>query len=78
MELDMTINNRFGVLLAEKQISERRNIPLSEISQSTKIPRQTLYAWQHNTVTRYDAHVIDALCKYFDCQPGDLFHYVED
>lgn len=76
--MSMTINNRFGVLLAEKKIRERRNISLAEISQSTGIPRKTLYAWQNNTVTRYDAGIIDALCKYFACQPGDLFHYVQD
>jgi len=75
--MDMTINNRFAVLLAEKRVQERRNIPLSEIAAATGIPRQTLYAWENNGVTRYDAHVIDALCKYFACQPGELFHYVE-
>lgn len=76
--MGMTVNNRFAILLAEKRVKERRNISLGEVSNDTSIPRKTLYAWANNTVTRYDAAIIDALCKYFDCQPGDLFHYVEN
>jgi len=76
--MDMTVNNRFGILLAEKRVSERRNIALSEVERQTGIPRKTLYAWQNNTVTRYDAGIINALCAYFGCDPGDLFHYVPD
>lgn len=71
------INNRFAVLLAEKQIKERRNIPLAEIADEVGIARKTLYAWENNTVTRFDVSVIDALCKYFQVKPGDLFEYVE-
>lgn len=70
------INNRFAILLAEKQIKERRNIPLAEIADEIGIARKTLYAWENNTVTRFDAPVIDALCKYFDVEPGQLFEYV--
>lgn len=72
------INNRFGVLLAEKRVKERRSIPLSEIADETGITRPTLYAWQNNTVTRFEATVIDKLCKYFSVQPGELFEYVPD
>jgi DNA-binding Xre family transcriptional regulator len=75
--MDM-INNRFGVLLAEKKKEERRNIPLSEIAEATKISRKTLYAWENNTVTRFDVSVINALCKYFGVKPGELFEYVVD
>ena len=76
--MGMTINNRFGVLLAEKRVKERRKISLAEIASETGVPRQTLYAWENNTVTRFDSHVMDALCKYFDCKIGDLFQYVPD
>lgn len=72
------INNRFGILLAEKRVKERRNIPLSEVASETKISRPTLQAWASNTVTRFDMPVIDALCKYFGVQPGELFEYIPD
>jgi transcriptional regulator with XRE-family HTH domain len=75
--MSVAINNRFAVLLAEKQIKERRNIPLAEVAEATGISRRALYAWENNNVNRFDVPVIDALCKYFGVKPGDLFEYVE-
>ncbi len=74
----VAINNRFAVLLAEKQIKERRNIPLAEVAEATGISRRALYAWENNNVNRFDVPVIDALCKYFGVQPGELFEYVDE
>jgi putative transcriptional regulator len=76
--MNVTVNNRFGVLLAEKRIKERRNIPLAEVAESTGISRQTLYAWENNKVNRFDVPVINALCQYFGIEPGKLFEYVPD
>ncbi len=69
------ISNRFGVLLAEKRIKEKRNISLAEVSEVSGVPRKTLFAWLKNTVTRYDDHVLDALCEYFSCEVGDLLEW---
>jgi DNA-binding Xre family transcriptional regulator len=76
--MDVTVNNRFAVLLAEKRMKEKRSIPLTEVSEATGIPHKTLFAWANNAVTRFDVHVIDAICKYFGVKPGDLFEYIED
>ena len=72
------VNNRFAIMLAEKRVKERRNISLQEVAEKTGIARKTLYAWENNTVTRFDVSVIDAICKYFGVKPGDLFEYVEN
>lgn len=76
--MNVTINNKFAVLLAEKQVKERRNIPLAEVAESTGVSRRALYAWENNDVHRFDDVVINALCRYFGIKPGDLFEYVED
>ena len=76
--MNVAINNRFAVLLAEKRVKEKRNIPLAEVAEATSLPAKTLFAWSNNTVTRFDVHVINAICKYFEVQPGDLFEYVPD
>jgi DNA-binding Xre family transcriptional regulator len=68
----MTVDNRFGVLLAQKEAREKRNIPLTEVERITGITRKTLQQWANNTVTRFDAPVIEALCKYFNCTVGEL------
>ena len=68
----MTIYNRFLTLLAEKGIRENRRISIAEVSRETGITRSTLQGWANNTISRFDAPVIEALCLYFDCEPGNL------
>ena len=76
--MNVTINNKFAVLLAEKRVKERRNISLQEVAESTGISRQSLYKWENNKVNRFDTPVINALCQYFGIEPGALFQYVPD
>lgn len=76
--MNVTVNNRLAILLAEKRMKEKRSIPLTEVSEATGIPHKTLFAWANNAVTRFDVHVIDAICQYFGVNPGDLFEYIED
>ena len=65
-------------LLDEKSFNEKRRITLSEVSDVTGISRATLtrIANVPGNVTNTDT--INALCKYFSCQPGELLIYVED
>lgn len=74
--MNVAINNRFAILLAEKRIKERRNISLQEVAEETGVSRQALYKWENNMVNRFDVPVIDALCRYFEVEPGALFQYV--
>ena len=65
-------------LLDEKAFKEKRRITLSEVSEKTGISRATLtrIANVPGNVTNTDT--INALCKYFECQPAELLVYVED
>ncbi|MCU8040402.1 helix-turn-helix domain-containing protein [Shewanella oncorhynchi] len=64
--------------LDEKAFKEKRRITLSEVSEKTGISRATLtrIANVPGNVTNTDT--INALCKYFECEPGELLMYVED
>ena len=67
------ITNRFMELLAAKARREGRGkISISQVIEETGLSRGTVDGYVHNTITRYDAHVILALCDYLGCQPGDL------
>lgn len=70
------VNNRFAILLAEKRVKERRNISLAEVAEATGISRRALYAWENNSVNRFDTKVIDGLCRYFDVTMSDLLEYI--
>ncbi len=65
-------------LLDEKAFKERRRITLSEVAEKTGIGRATLtrIANVPGNVTNTDT--INALCEYFDCQPGELLVHVPD
>ncbi|GHB02435.1 helix-turn-helix domain-containing protein [Shewanella indica] len=65
-------------LLDEKAFKEKRRITLSEVSEKTGISRATLtrIANVPGNVTNTDT--INALCKYFECQPAELLVYVEE
>jgi putative transcriptional regulator len=76
--MSVTVNNRFAVLLAEKQVKERRNISLVEVAEATGVSRQALYKWENNSINRFEMRVVNSLCKYFGVQIGDLFEYIED
>ena len=60
------------MLLAEKEHRVKRRIPLTEVSEETKLNWKTLQGWANNSITRYDAPVIEALCKYLECEVGKL------
>lgn len=62
-------------MLDDKSFAEKRRITMNEVSEATGIARATLTRIAnvpgHNTNT----DTINALCKYFDCKPGDLIEY---
>ena len=69
------VYNRFKILLAEKEIAEGRKIPYDEIKEVTGIASSTLSAWATNSVRRYDADTIAALCDFLQCELGNLLVY---
>lgn len=74
------IRYRFRELWEAKQRAENRRITLVEIARATGISRNTLSRLADVRQTRYvtNTGVIDRLCRYFGCQPGDLLVYVPD
>lgn len=51
---------------------------LSRVSRETGINRRTLAVLADNKMARYDADVLDRLCVYFRCQPGELLEHFLD
>jgi DNA-binding Xre family transcriptional regulator len=63
---------RFNDLLVEKQKRDNRHISLLQISKDTGIPYKTIWSWANDDLTRFDANVIETLCRYFACSVGEL------
>lgn len=72
------IRFRLAELTADKAFQERRVISMSEIAQATGIHRATLSKIANQPGVNVGTDLIDKLCRYFGCQPGDLLMYVDE
>jgi putative transcriptional regulator len=72
------IRFRLAELVADKAFKERRVVSLSEIAESTGVHRATLSKMANQPGANIGSEIIDKLCRYFACQPGDLMSYLGD
>lgn len=72
------IKSRLKVILAQREVANTPPFTISDVASATGLSRQTLYNLANNTTTRYDASVLDALCRVFKVQVGDLLVYLPD
>lgn len=68
---------RFAALLGAKMHKENRDITLEEIAAQTGIARSSLGRWRNGDLESVRFETLDTLCKYFNCQPGDLLVRVD-
>ena len=74
----MMIRFRLSELIADKAFKERRVVPLTEVAEGTGIHRATLSKVLNQPGTNVGTDIIDKLCRYFRCQPGDLLMYMDE
>lgn len=75
--LFIMIRFRLTELIADKAFKERRVVTLAEVAEATGIHRATLSKMANQPGANIGTEVIDKLCKYFACQPGELLMYVD-
>ncbi|MEG3767056.1 helix-turn-helix transcriptional regulator [Alteromonas sp. 14N.309.X.WAT.G.H12] len=63
--------------LDDKSFAEGRKITLKEVADSTGIGRATLTRIANKPDYITTTEIIDKLCDYFDCEPGDLLKTVK-
>ena len=72
------IRFRLSELIAEKAFKERRAVSLTEVADQSGVHRATLSKMANQPGANIGTDIIDKLCKYFGCQPGDLLMYVDE
>jgi len=72
------IRFRLTELIADKAFKERRVVSLTEVAEATGVHRATLSKMANQPGANIGTEVIDKLCRYFGCQPGNLLTYVEE
>ncbi|WP_050613349.1 helix-turn-helix domain-containing protein [Bacillus testis] len=56
----------------------KKKMTQKDLSEMTGIRPATIHGYYHETIKRIDVDHMVALCKAFNCQPGDLFTYEEE
>lgn len=70
------IRFRLTELIADKAFRERRVVHLSEVADAIGIHRSTLSKMANQPGANVGTDVIDRLCAFFGCTPGDLMTYI--
>lgn len=55
-----------------------QKLKVIDVARATGLNRNTITLLYNETATRVDLASIEALCKLFDCQVGDLFELVDE
>ncbi|KPD23662.1 MULTISPECIES: helix-turn-helix transcriptional regulator [Idiomarina] len=66
------IKSNIAVLLAE------RKLKMSDLAKATGINRGTIQRIYHDEAARIELEVMNKMCEFFECTPGDLFIYSPD
>ncbi len=72
------IQCRMRELIGLKGRTERRRITYEDIQAGSGVNKNTIVKLANDRAAMVGISVIDRLCEYFDCQPGDIFVYVPD
>lgn len=64
--------NRLPALIGKKQQEDNRVISVAQLAEDTGVSRETIYKWISGEANRFDGKVIEAFCRYFNCNVGDL------
>lgn len=69
------VRNRLLELMQERERKLSRRLTQHEIAEFVGSTDHTIKKWIANKVTRFDSHIIEGLCDYFDCEVGDLLYF---
>lgn len=75
---NVVIRILFKQLLDEKAFRERRRISINEVCEETGLSRPTISRIANTPGYKTNTESLDVLCRYFECQPGDLLVWVEE
>jgi putative transcriptional regulator len=70
--------SRLAVILAERRLTEKYPYTQTDLGKETGLNKNTISSLFNNTTTRFDACVLDALCRVLDVGVSDLLEYVPD
>jgi putative transcriptional regulator len=68
----MAVRNRILALMGEKQAKTNKTVNQAEVAEFVGMSPQAFSKWVNNEVRSYSDEVLDKLCDFFECEPGDI------
>ena len=77
---NMAIETRFMELLRKKHpgVPDDELPTITAMSEAIEVQPRTISSWMKGHVERTHFGVLDKICEYLDCEPGDLIVRVKD
>tara|TARA_R110001583_G_scaffold73138_5_gene203979 strand:- start:899 stop:1078 length:180 start_codon:yes stop_codon:yes gene_type:complete len=54
-----------------------KKVKIVDVARDTGVNRGTITRLYHETASRVELEVIEALCRYLECEVGELFELVD-
>lgn len=77
-EQEMAIRYQLLTQIERKKIREGRKLTYRVIASESGVSTNTLSKMKNQSLDQIGRITLDKLCKYFNCQPGDLIIYIPD
>jgi DNA-binding Xre family transcriptional regulator len=72
------VNSKLSVLVAERQIKSGKRLGIRTIATEAGASVSTVQRLLNNSIRRVPLDDLALLCKYFNCQVGDILVYSPD
>ncbi len=72
------MNSRLRILVAEKELRDKRSLGIRTIASEAGASVPTVQRLLNNTIRRVPLEDLGALCRYFDCDVGDILKMEEE
>lgn len=69
------LKNRLLELIQERERKINRRIKLKDLALFVGVTNHTITSWIRNDVRKYEAHIIEGICDYFNCEINDLLYF---
>lgn len=69
------MNSRLKVLLAEKELRDKRTLGIRTVADETGASVSTVQRLMNNTMRRVPLDDLARLCRYLDCNVGDILTF---
>jgi len=77
MENTVTVRSNLATLITLKGERDGEKITISQLARDTGLAMNTVKKWLRGNHDYFEGHAVAILCKYLECEIGDLLKIVE-